>query len=140
MVYKRLKLVKGLIDKVLKKPLRFAGSKGVKPMHLTILSFILGLTGLYFLFENDVLAGVFIISYIVFDVLDGTLARVTNTQSEFGGSVDFFFDRIIAGVFLVKYHVYTGNLVLPIVGIIAVIAVSFDEKDHVLIRRIIKKK
>jgi CDP-diacylglycerol--glycerol-3-phosphate 3-phosphatidyltransferase len=137
MVYRRLKILKGFIDRALKGPMVFIGSLGVRPSHLTVVSFVCGLLGVFFLFERTVLSAVLIFAYVLLDVLDGTLARATNTHTEFGDKLDFFVDRVIAAVFLVKYYFHTCSPVLPAAGLFCILLVSVTENDLKLFRGII---
>jgi len=137
MVYRRLKVAKRWIDQILKGPMLFLSRQGVTPMHLTLASFPCGLLGVYFLFDNTPLATLFVCAYVALDVLDGTLARATGAESDFGGKVDFLFDRVIALAFLVKYYHNSCSKLLPVVGIIAVLLVSATEDDYRLIKDII---
>ncbi|MFH1403186.1 MAG: CDP-alcohol phosphatidyltransferase family protein [Candidatus Altiarchaeota archaeon] len=134
MVYKRLKIVKRLIDRALRRPMLFADGVGVRPVHLTFISALCGFIGVYFVFERGILSAVLVLSYVVLDVLDGTLARVSGRSSEFGAKLDFLVDRMVAFLFLVKYYFYTNSIVFPFVGIFAILAVSATEDDVKLLR------
>ena len=65
----------------------------IHPNIITILSLPLALIAAYFFFNNRLIYGAifFFISY-VFDACDGTLARLTDTESRFGQRLDFYLD------------------------------------------------
>jgi phosphatidylglycerophosphate synthase len=65
----------------------------IHPNVITLFSLFFALIAAYFFFNNQLIYGAifFFISYI-FDCADGTLARLTNTQSRFGQRLDFYVD------------------------------------------------
>jgi phosphatidylglycerophosphate synthase len=133
MPYKRLKILKGYIDRALAPPLRHLGSLGVKPIHLTLMSLPCGLLGVWFLYSRPLWSFPLVGLYIILDVLDGTLARVTGTVSELGAKVDFLFDRLVACAFLLNYYFHSGDYLFSGLALALIIAVSLE--DAGLIRR-----
>jgi phosphatidylglycerophosphate synthase len=127
MPYKRLKILKGYVDTSLGPFLRLVGALGVKPTHLTVFSLPLGLLGVWYLYRRPALSALLILSYFTLDFIDGTLARVTGTETEFGARLDFLVDRLVAGGFLLVYYFNTGDIMLPGVGLTAILAVSMEE-------------
>ena len=133
MPYKRLKAVKRLIDEAFGPLLVALYSFGLRPLHLTLLSLPFGVAGVWLLFENPPLSAFFVLSYLVFDVLDGTLARVTGTVSDSGGRLDFLVDRLVASFFLVLLYLRGGEVLVPVAGLSAVVLFSLE--DFGLIKR-----
>lgn len=79
---------------------------GFTPNTLTILGLLFSIISAYFYYQGFfILGGLMIVLVGVFDILDGALARVTNTVSEVGGIFDSTVDRyadlfILFGIFL----------------------------------------
>ena len=67
----------------------------IHPNIVTFFSLLLSVIAAYLFFNNQLIYGAifFFISY-VFDCADGTLARLTDTQSKFGEKLDYYFDII----------------------------------------------
>jgi phosphatidylglycerophosphate synthase len=133
MPYKRLKIIKGYIDIALRPPMMLLRRLGVHPTHITLLSLPCGLLGVWFLYERPQLSGLLVLAYIALDVLDGTMARVTGTVTKLGTTLDFMFDRLVAGMFLVVYHLHSGDILLPATGLTGIVLFSLE--DAGLIRR-----
>jgi phosphatidylglycerophosphate synthase len=72
----------------------------VHPNIITLFSFFFAIIAAFFFFNNQLIYGAifFFISY-VFDAADGTLARLTNTESELGKKLDFYVD-IFGNIFM----------------------------------------
>ncbi|MBS3176192.1 CDP-alcohol phosphatidyltransferase family protein [Candidatus Woesearchaeota archaeon] len=75
---------------------------GVKPNLITTLSFLSGLAAVYFLFYNHAIFVFFGVLHLLFDGLDGSLARVSQTSSLFGKWYDYATDRTITFLLLAK--------------------------------------
>lgn len=56
------------------------------------------------------------------DLLDGWIARKTNTQSRFGAQLDSFADLLMYGVLCVLFFYWAGDILVPFVLLIALIA------------------
>lgn len=79
----------------------------VNPNTITTISNISILVALYFLYLGNVIA--FIIFWIlaeIFDICDGTVARLTNKSSEAGAFYDHFSDQVKIFVFFVAVSFY----------------------------------
>ena len=72
----------------------------IHPNVISIFSLLFAVIAAFFFFNNQLIKGAifFFISY-VFDAADGTLARLTNTESRFGQRLDFFVD-ILGNIFM----------------------------------------
>ena len=133
MVYRRLRVLKGYVDAALSPLMRLLGGWGVQPIHLTLLSLPCGLLGVWLLFSRPLLSAALVLAYFTLDFMDGTLARVTGQETEYGGRLDFAVDRLVAASFLVLLYLNTGELLLPAVGLTLIFAVSLE--DAGLIKR-----
>jgi len=67
----------------------------IHPNIITLSSLFFALIAAYFFFNNQLIYGaIFFFTSYVFDCADGTLARLTNTQSRFGQRLDFYVDLL----------------------------------------------
>lgn len=67
--------------------------KGVHPNFVTLFAFLLGLFGVYFAYTQQyALCLLFWLLNRTFDSLDGTMSRVNDQQSDFGGYLDIVLD------------------------------------------------
>jgi len=74
---------------------------GFSANHLTFLSLISGLAAIYFLFTNYYLFALLSLLHLIFDGLDGVVARVTK-PTVFGKYFDLISDSLITALALVK--------------------------------------
>lgn len=77
----------------------------VKPFYMSTLSFILGIISVFFLYSNHNLFLLFILLHLLFDKLDGTLARLTNHITNFGKWADYILDSFILFSLLLKSYI-----------------------------------
>lgn len=72
----------------------------IHPNIITLLSLLFAIIAAFFFFNNQLIYGAifFFISYVL-DCADGTLARLTNTQSKFGQKLDFYVD-VLGNIFM----------------------------------------
>jgi phosphatidylglycerophosphate synthase len=127
MPYRRLKLVKAWIDLALAPLMRRLYGWGVRPVHFTLLSLPAGLLGVLLLFRRPEYSFPLILSYVILDVLDGTMARVTGSESVFGARLDFGVDRIVACCFALAYYIETGDLLFSGTAVVLIVAISLEE-------------
>ncbi len=127
MVYRVLKFVKRYIDIALAPFLRFIYRLGVRPNHITLVSIPCGLLGVILLFRGEPVSGLLVILYIVLDVLDGSLARVTGCVTKEGDMLDFLGDRLVASLFLVLFYLNGGSALFSITGLALILAVSLED-------------
>jgi phosphatidylglycerophosphate synthase len=96
------------------------------PNQVTYISFYLGvLSGVLYCFGEPryfIIAGIILQFSLIFDCVDGMLARSKDMCSRFGAYLDIFLDRLVDFFFLggivIGYYVYSGNLKLFIIGIL----------------------
>lgn len=83
--------VKPWVEKSAKPFLRL----GITPNHITLIALIVGIfAGYLFFLDMPIWAGVVILIGGYFDVLDGTVARLTGKVSKIGGILDSVGDRV----------------------------------------------
>jgi CDP-diacylglycerol--glycerol-3-phosphate 3-phosphatidyltransferase len=103
---------------------------GVTPNQVTVVGTLLnaGVAALI-VTDNLIWAGVLVLVAGIFDVLDGTLARVSKQETPFGAFLDSTLDRVSEGIVLaaIAYHlaldgsaVDAGLVVLALLGSILV--------------------
>ncbi len=88
----------------------------LNPNQITLISFSLGLLSCYFIFSGQMnLALLFWILNRITDGLDGTVARVSNRQSNWGGYLDLMLDFIIYAAIPISLTIVynTGALSYP---------------------------
>jgi len=127
MVYKRLKLLKNYVDVSFSPLARLLGRRGVKPTHLTALSLPFGLYGAWFVLERGLAAPLCVLAYFTLDFLDGTLARVNGSHSDFGAWLDFAIDRLVAATFLISIIAHGGGVLFPAAGLAGILLVSLED-------------
>ena len=82
-----------------KRRFRSASLNWLLPNMLTIAGLISGLTGLRFaLDELWISATTMIVLAAIFDALDGRMARLLKTTSEFGAALDSLSDAVVFGI------------------------------------------
>lgn len=92
----------------------------VNPNTITTISNISILVALYFLYLGNVIA--FIIFWIlaeIFDICDGTVARLTNKSSESGAFYDHFSDQVKIFVFFVAVSLYFDDKLITYLSFIS---------------------
>ena len=98
------------------------------PNQVTYFSFYLGvLSGVLYCFGEPryfIIAGIILQFSLIFDCVDGMLARSKDMCTRFGAYLDIFLDRIVdfffVGGIVIGYYVYSGNLKLLIAGIFTI--------------------
>lgn len=83
---------------------------GISPNIITFLGLILSCMAAYLIVvESFGLAGLALLISGIFDLLDGTLARLTGVASKFGSLLDSLIDRISEGVVLFGFLILALN-------------------------------
>lgn len=70
------------------------------PNVLSFVSFLVAAPGLYFLSQGNEFLGSLFIFGVMFDMIDGAVARKTGKTSRFGGMLDATLDRVMDGLIL----------------------------------------
>lgn len=77
------------------------------PNQITVLAFIIGLITAFVLgFGYPMVALLLLWLSGLFDVLDGTVARLTNTSSKTGAYLDLVFDRVVEGAIILGFFAF----------------------------------
>lgn len=102
--------IRPIKDKVLIPFSQIIGRK-LSPNFVTLVSFIFGLGSITFIFGGSVkTALVFWVLNRITDGLDGTVARVTNRQTDFGGYIDIMADFVIYSCIPISFVIYRGSI------------------------------
>lgn len=131
MVYRILKRIKKHIDRGLSPVLKSAYRLGLRPTHITLLSIPVGVAGVLLMYENPLFGAPLVLSYVVLDVLDGSLARVTDSVTASGDRLDFVGDRLVATLFLINYLIHDGSRLFGITGLVAVLAITAEDLGYI---------
>lgn len=83
--------------------------KWLHPNVLTIIGSILGLIPAYFYIKGNALVGGLTLIVLIFDSIDGAVARITGKKSSFGEVLDSSLDRIVDG--LIIFSIAGGGFV-----------------------------
>ena len=82
------------IQRIASVPLRWISRTGITPNGLTIIGLVInGAASVAFIFDKFPMAGALILIAGAFDIMDGSLARTNNQESEFGALLDSVMDR-----------------------------------------------
>ena len=105
---------------------------GVDPNVVTVAGFILNLVTAAVLATDHLSAGgALLLVSGLFDMLDGALARVGNSQSDFGAFLDSLLDRyseatiLLALVYVFTIHHHTANVVLVYLVAVGSLLISY---------------
>jgi phosphatidylglycerophosphate synthase len=93
---------KRLKDNVVLPVSKFLHKLNVSPSFLSVLGLISGLVGAFFLVYSPKWVWLFILLHLIFDNLDGALARYTNTASLKGEWQDYAIDRIVRIAYIIS--------------------------------------
>jgi CDP-diacylglycerol---glycerol-3-phosphate 3-phosphatidyltransferase len=72
------------------------------------------LTGLAIVHHSEALLFIGLAAYLVGDVIDGQLARSTNTETRPGATLDIHSDRLCIALFYLTYVQWHPDMVLPV--------------------------
>jgi len=110
---------KQITEKVFKPFAKILADFGLRPNHLTIIAFILSVVTAYQILVHDFAwAAVTLLVAGGCDLLDGLVARITNTVTVRGGFLDSVFDRYSDAV-IIGAITFSGNCE-PIWGVLAI--------------------
>jgi phosphatidylglycerophosphate synthase len=126
-MYGSLKKVKLKLDAILNPTMLSLYRKGVRPVHITLLSLVFGVAGALLFASDRLLSILLLLMWFLLDVLDGMLARASHTVSSFGVWIDFLVDRIVVVLLLWKYYEATPDSRLTVglaLGLILVLTLG----------------
>lgn len=105
-----------IINKLMIKFAKFFTKKNITPNQITGVALLLGLAASLLIFlHRPILAVVFLWVSGLFDVLDGEVARLSNSSSDYGMILDIFFDRVVEGSILIAIAYVNPNLQFSII-------------------------
>lgn len=77
---------------------------GLTPNRLTLIAFCIGVSSAFFLiYGYTSLALICLLGSGLCDILDGTVARLTNTSHPFGGYIDLISDRMVESALVLAF-------------------------------------
>ena len=125
----------------------FANYTGFTPNQITLFSLIFGLVSAIFFLKGDhlnlILGAVAMELSFVFDCVDGKIARLKKTGTQFGAYWDFIQDRLVqfAALFALIWSQYqlTGNTNFWILGTIYIFADALHRTSSFHTRRLVAK-
>ncbi len=83
------------------------------PNTVTVFALILGVVSFVFLcFSKPIIALAFLWLSGLFDVLDGTVARLTNKKSNIGAYLDLVFDRTVECLIIIGFYIFKPEFTL----------------------------
>ena len=134
-VAKTKKAVKKFVEPIIK----IIAKTGISPAIVTLFSFLCGISSVYFLFKNQTLFIVFALLAILFDIIDGHLARYLHKESKIGYWLDQGNDRFINFLMLLKYNIIFGTywIVLPLYVIHYFLFFVFKTKNVIYTRAVL---
>lgn len=100
---------------------------GFSPNGLTVFGFMLGLlTCLIFVWNrNAVVFGSLMLLWGMLDVVDGTLARMTNQCTKFGSYLDAMCDRLYEAAAMLAAAYVSGHWLLAFLAMVASLMISY---------------
>ena len=100
----------------------------IKPVYVSISSFVFGIFSVFFLYSNHTLFLVFVLMHLFLDKVDGTLARYTDKVTESGRWLDYILDSVVLFFLLIRsYMVFpsTGANILFTSKFVLVALISY---------------
>jgi phosphatidylglycerophosphate synthase len=92
----------------------------ITPNAITIISVILGVFSAYFFYNHKpLIASILLFMSGFFDLMDGVVARETDTSSKFGAVFDWLADKVVDGVVLFAVGLAYANPLLTIVAVVS---------------------
>ncbi|MFV0498897.1 MAG: CDP-alcohol phosphatidyltransferase family protein [Bacilli bacterium] len=117
--------MKNNVKPILNYGARILISKNISAITITYLALIFGLIATLFLILNYVYLSVVTLWVSgLFDALDGTVARLSNTKSKLGGFLDITFDRVVEISMLIALAYINPNLYVITGVVFAMIILS----------------
>lgn len=108
--------------------------RGIEPNTVTAFSFIFGLLAFWFLFRIHFLFVIFGLLHVILDVLDGNLARFSKKSTKFGYYFDYFNDRIIQLIIMLKV-VLTFSPFWRMIGYVCIFLLVLHHLMHIFVSR-----
>ncbi|MBS3076038.1 CDP-alcohol phosphatidyltransferase family protein [Candidatus Pacearchaeota archaeon] len=122
--------------------LKFFERIDISPSMLTIISFILGIVSIFFLFTNKIIFIILILLHLLLDGLDGSLARYQKKVSKIWGDIDYYSDHIVLICLIIASAFILKEKQIPILLLILIIInnfvyVFFNQKYEIIAIRMV---
>ena len=109
------------------------------PNTITVFAFVFGIiSGLLIINNEYMFALLFILISGYLDIIDGTVARLTNKSSKLGGYLDLIFDRLVEAFIVLAFYLAFNDY--PIVYMLFYIGVIFNFSTFMLASSIFDNK
>ncbi|MDA8862068.1 CDP-alcohol phosphatidyltransferase family protein [Gammaproteobacteria bacterium] len=110
----------------------------INPNTVTSLSNVSAFFSLYFLFSSQIFIFIFLwILAEIFDICDGTVARIQGTSSEVGAFYDHFSDQVKIFLLFICISFYFNNLIITYLSFIGVgiflLSIDIGKRNELLI-------
>lgn len=92
---------------------RLMAKTGITPNQITLLSFLFGISAAVCYFCSEFLIGSILLALSgIFDLTDGSVARLNNKKSDFGAIIDWIVDKYVDGfvLFAIGLSVFTTGI------------------------------
>ena len=124
---------KNVKDSLIRPVLVLFGKIGLSPFLASLIALLLGFLAIYMFFYSKEWFLLLIVSSVVFDIIDGALARFENKVTGEGFWIDFAFDRILLFAMMVAIYFTKGMddfiyLAAPILYLVETIIYIFIHK------------
>lgn len=136
MLDKQLRDVK---ERVLNPMAQWVG-ENISPTEITITGAVIGIVSAIFAWQGWYLAGLilFLINR-VFDGLDGTVARMFNKQSDFGGYLDIIVDNLIYALIPMGLALSTGEPIVYVALLFLLLTFYVNSASWMILSSILEK-
>ncbi len=112
---------------------------GLTPNHVTVLAFVVGVISALFIANGEyIIACALLLLSGLLDILDGTVARVTNKSSYVGAFLDMVFDRLVEASVIIGFYFIKPELSL--LYLLFLVSVIFNFSTFSLAGALIKNK
>lgn len=106
---------------------RLAGHLGMVPDQVTLLSFLFGVLAGVAMAMDRPFAGIALLWISgLLDVVDGQLARLTNSSSKSGAFLDLILDRMVEAAFVGGMVLADTRMALPVIAFLIMVIFNFS--------------
>ena len=99
----------------------------LSPNAITVLSFLTGiLSGLFVSIGQPILAIIFLWTSGLFDVLDGTVARLTKNSQKIGAYIDLISDRVVESAVIFGFAIFAPQHYLAYIIFLIAVMMHFS--------------
>lgn len=123
-------------------PFSLVIGKKLSPNFITLISFLFGISSIILIFKGNIKISLlcWVINRIT-DGLDGTVARITNRQTDFGGYIDIMADFVIYSFIPIAFVYYRGNITIELFVIALMLAIFYiNAASWMYLSSILEKK